>query len=90
MALARKQSTLYVMHARLNMNEVNVAAIQSPSYGIRGCVRVSFHPRPPMRRKNVVELVHIDVCQVDAKSHAGAQYFVTFIDYYSQKLWASQ
>ena len=41
-----------------------------------------------MRRKNALELVHIYVCYVDAKSHAGAQCFVTFIDYYNRNLWA--
>ena len=46
-------------------------------------------PRPPMRRKNAQKLVHTDVCYVDAKSQASAQYFVTFIDDYSWKLWAS-
>ena len=51
--------------------------------------RAPFRPRPPMRRKNALELVHTDVCQVDAKSHAGAQYFVTFIDDYIRKLWIS-
>ena len=48
---------------------------------------VAIRPRLPMRRKFALELVHTDVCYVDAKSHADAQYFVTFIDYYSQKLW---
>ena len=38
--------------------------------------RVAFHPRPPMRRKVALELVHTNVCYVDAKSHAGAQYWV--------------
>ena len=33
-----------------------------------------------MRRKELLELVHTDVCQVDTKSHAGSQYFVTFLD----------
>ena len=33
--------------------------------------------------------MHIDVCEVDTKSHAGLQYFVTFIDDRSHKLWAS-
>ena len=42
--------------------------------------RASFRPRTLMRRKNSMELVHTDVCQVDAKSHASGQYFVTFID----------
>ena len=48
----------------------------------------SFHSRPRMRRKHDLELVHIDVCYVDAKSHHGTQYFVTFIDDYNRKLWA--
>ena len=51
--------------------------------------REAFRPRLPMRRKNSLELVHTDVCQADVKSHAGAQYFVTFIDDYSWKLWVS-
>ena len=42
-----------------------------------------------MRSKESLELVHTDVCQVDTKSHAGSQYFVTFIDDHSRKLWAS-
>ena len=42
-----------------------------------------------MRRSAPLELVHTDVCQVDAKSHAGAQYFVTFIDDHSRRLWAT-
>ena len=41
-----------------------------------------------MRRKMALELVHTDVCYVDTKSHSGGQYFVTFIDDYSRKLWA--
>ena len=51
--------------------------------------RTSFRARPPMRRKAVLELVHTDVCQVDTKSHAGSQYFMTFINYHIRKLWAS-
>ena len=42
--------------------------------------RPPFHPRPPMRRKNALELMHTDVDYLDAKSHADARYFVTFID----------
>ena len=42
-----------------------------------------------MRRTAPLELVHTDVCQVDTKSHAGdMQYFVTFIDDHSRRLWA--
>ena len=37
--------------------------------------------------QNALELVHMDECQVHTKSHVGAQYFVTFIDGYSRKLW---
>ena len=51
--------------------------------------RTSFLPRPPMRRNAPLELVHTDVCQVDTKSRAGAQYFVTFIDDHNRKLWVS-
>ena len=42
-------------------------------------VKQSFRSRPPLRKKNGLELVHTDLCQVDAKSHASAQYIVTFI-----------
>ena len=44
--------------------------------------KLTLCPRPMMRRKNSLELVHIDVCYVDSKSHVGAEYFVTFIDVY--------
>ena len=47
--------------------------------------RVAFHSRPPKRREVALELVHTDVCYVDAPSHRGGQYF---IDNYSRKLWA--
>ena len=30
----------------------------------------------------------MDVCFVDAQSHCGGQYFVTFIDDFHRKLWA--
>ena len=34
--------------------------------------RVSFHhSRPPMRSEHALELMHIDVCYVDAPSHHG-------------------
>ena len=49
--------------------------------------RVAFHSRPPMRRERALELVHTNVCYVDAPSHRGGQYFVTFIDDFSRKLW---
>ena len=51
--------------------------------------RTSLQTRPLMRRKAPLELVHTDICQVDTKSHAGSQYFVTFIDDCSRKLWTS-
>ena len=40
-----------------------------------------------MRKKALLDLVHTGVCYVDTKSHAGSQYFVTFIDDYSWNLW---
>ena len=51
--------------------------------------RTSFRSRAPTRRSAPLELVHTDMCQVDTKSHAGAQYFVTFIDDHSRRLWAT-
>ena len=48
--------------------------------------RTSLQSRPPMRRKALLELPHTDVCSVDTKSHAGGQYFVTFIDDHRRKL----
>ena len=51
--------------------------------------RTSFRSRPPMRWNAPLELVHTDVCQVDTKSHARLQYFVTFIDDHSRKLWTA-
>mgnify|MGYP002775853709 CR=1 FL=1 len=46
----------------------------------------SFHSRPSIRREGALELVHTDVCYVNAPSHHGGQYFVNFIDDYSRKL----
>ena len=51
--------------------------------------RTCFRSRTPTRRNAPLELVHIDVCQVDTKSLAGAQYFVTFIEDHNRRLWAT-
>ena len=48
----------------------------------------TFHSRPPKRIEIALELVHTYVCYVDAPSHRGGQYFVTFIDDFSRSLWA--
>mgnify|MGYP000149641543 FL=1 len=50
--------------------------------------RVAFHTRPPSRRKNTLDLVHTDLCSMDVRSLGGAQYYVTFIDDHSRKVWA--
>ena len=50
--------------------------------------RAAFHSRAPMRREATLELVHTYVCYVDAPSDRGGQYFVTFINDFSKKLWA--
>ena len=50
--------------------------------------RVAFHSRPLMRREHALELVYTYVYYLDAKSHCGAQYFMTLIDDYNRKLWA--
>ncbi|WVY96494.1 hypothetical protein V8G54_028645 [Vigna mungo] len=50
--------------------------------------RVSFRRSESGRRKkHILDLVHSDVCSTFEKSLGGAQYFVTFIDDHSRKLW---
>ncbi|WVZ01079.1 hypothetical protein V8G54_027148 [Vigna mungo] len=50
--------------------------------------RVSFRRSENGRRKDhILDLVHSDVCSTSKKSLGGAQYFVTFIDDHSRKLW---
>ncbi|RDX97941.1 hypothetical protein CR513_19216, partial [Mucuna pruriens] len=50
--------------------------------------KVSFHrPDSGRRRKHILDLVHLDVCSTSERSLGGAQYFVTFIDDHSRKLW---
>ena len=44
--------------------------------------RVAFHSSPPKRREVALELVHTNLCYVDAPSHRGGKYFMTFIDDY--------
>nr|KYP31853.1 Retrovirus-related Pol polyprotein from transposon TNT 1-94 [Cajanus cajan] len=50
--------------------------------------RVSFRrPDDARRRKHILDLVHSDVCSTSERSIGGAQYFVTFIDDHSRKVW---
>jgi len=50
--------------------------------------RVSFHrSSDPLRRQEVLELVHTNVCAPSEKSLDGAYYFVTFIDDHSRRVW---
>ncbi|WVZ00881.1 hypothetical protein V8G54_026950 [Vigna mungo] len=50
--------------------------------------RVSFRRSESGRRKDhILDLVYSDVCSTSEKSLGGAQYFVTFIDDHSRKLW---
>lgn len=123
-ARAKKQGSLYVIHARPYKGEINVADDSSScdlwhqrlghmsdkgmqmlvkkqylpdvsSISSKSCVhclvgkqhRITFHTRPPCRRKYPLDLVHADVYSMDVKSHSGAQYFVSLIDDYSQKVW---
>ena len=36
----------------------------------------------------MLDLVHTDICSMDATSLGGARYYVTFIDDHSRKVWA--
>ena len=50
--------------------------------------RISFHSIPHSRKNEPLLLVHTDVCSMTERSLGGANYFVSFIDDYSRKLWA--
>ena len=106
-ARARKINTLYLMHARICRDEVNVASDTTDELWHKRCHmsekgmwkrvddnlipevknvqlekctkyfagkqnRYSFRSRSPMRKKASIELVHINVCFVDTKSHVGS------------------
>jgi transposase InsO family protein len=49
--------------------------------------RVSFHKSPQLRKTNILDLVHIDVCTMNTKTLGGALYYMTFIDDHSRKVW---
>nr|KYP41711.1 Retrovirus-related Pol polyprotein from transposon TNT 1-94 [Cajanus cajan] len=49
---------------------------------------ISFRTCHPRRRPHILDLVHTDVCTMDAKTLSGYTYFVTFIDDHSRKVWA--
>lgn len=50
--------------------------------------RVSFQrSSQPTRRKNILDLVHTDVCSMYERSIGGALHFVTLIDDHSRKVW---
>nr|KYP34066.1 Retrovirus-related Pol polyprotein from transposon TNT 1-94 [Cajanus cajan] len=50
--------------------------------------RVFFKKHPPLKKSELLQLVHSDVCgPLKLKSFNGALYFVTFIDDCSRKLW---
>ena len=42
--------------------------------------RVAFRTSTPHRAKDILDLVHSDVCSMSKRSLSGASYFVTFID----------
>ncbi|GJZ82180.1 putative RNA-directed DNA polymerase [Tanacetum coccineum] len=50
--------------------------------------RLAFKSRSPFRMKNILDLVHSDVCgPMKTKTLGGCSYFVTFIDDHSRKVW---
>ena len=103
-ARAKKQTSLYVMQARVCIGEANIVDDLSinlwhqrlghmntkgmqilakknllpdiTGMNMKSCVdclagkqhRVAFRTRPPSRRKNVLDLVHTDVCSMDVRS----------------------
>ena len=49
---------------------------------------MAFKSFPPSRKANVLDLVHTDICFMDATSLGSARYYITFIDDHSRKIWA--
>ena len=41
-----------------------------------------------LRKSNIIDLIHSNVCSVDSKTFGGVVYFVIFMDDYSRKVWA--
>jgi hypothetical protein len=49
--------------------------------------RVSFQKYFSLRKSNILDLVHTDVCTMNTKTLGGALYYVTFIDDHFRKMW---
>ncbi|CAL1392755.1 unnamed protein product [Linum trigynum] len=102
---AENGDTIELWHKRLgHMSEKSMAKLAQKKVivgldhvHLKKCVdclagkqnRVAFKSSIPSRAKNVLDLVHSDLCEpdVNVKSLGGARYFVTFIDDHSRKTW---
>lgn len=58
-------------------------------YLARKTQRVTFYSCPWSKRTNILDLIPINVCCMHSKTLRDAFYFVTFIDDYLRKVWAT-
>jgi hypothetical protein len=49
----------------------------------------AFKSQPLHKKREVLDLVHSDVCKISVRSMGGAKYFVTFIDDFFKKKFGS-
>ena len=70
------------------MPSFNFSNIFVCEYYLYGKQTMSPHKRGSLRKVEPLQLVHSDVCgPMPIVSMGGAQYFVTFIDDFSWKVW---
>ena len=50
--------------------------------------RLAFHKSPLYRRSYILDLIHTDVCTMDARTLDDILYFINFIDVHSKKVYA--
>jgi hypothetical protein len=50
--------------------------------------KVAFKCQPPHKKPELLDLVDFDVCKMSVISFGCAKYIITFIDYFSRKVWA--
>ena len=49
--------------------------------------KVAFHKSSSHKRSYILDLIHIDVCTIDARTLDRALYFIIFIDDHARKIW---
>ncbi|GKD50569.1 putative RNA-directed DNA polymerase [Tanacetum coccineum] len=91
-ARGKRETKLYMTHPKISKSIVNVVDNDNMTElwhkRLGKQTRLAFKSRSPFRMKNMLDLVHSDVCgPMKTKTLGGCSYFVTFIDDHSRKVW---